>query len=162
MGTMSFLLPPDLPASVVKELQHACLAGGFDNAPGPTHVRVQGDHLTLQRAVDESGFLITPWQVDGGGRVMTATATLMERTEPYSLAVELARGKVNQIRNHVAEWRPLGVELGDELDAALHGLCLHFGRTMAAFPSDHSDRDALQVLGEAFRLTDRLVPRYSE
>src|SRR5262245_12157756 len=140
MGTMSFLLPPDPPASAADDLQHACLAGGFDNAPGPTKVRVQGSKLTLQRAVDESGFLITPWPVDDVGRVMTSTATLMERTEPYSLAVELARGKVNQIRNHVAEWGPIGVDLGSELDAALNELSRHFGRAIADYPSEAADR----------------------
>jgi hypothetical protein len=162
MGTMSFLLPPGLQPSTVKDLQHACLAGGFDNAPGPTQVFVDNNRLNLQRAVDESGFLITPWPVEGAGRVMTATATLMERLEPYSLAVELARGKVNQIRNHVAEWKPLGVELGDELTLALNDLSLHFGRIMATYPSELADCQARDVLAEAFRLTDRLVPRYCE
>src|SRR5262245_15792136 len=153
MGTMSFRLPPNLPASAVNELQHACLAGGFDNAPGPTQALVQGDRLVLHRAVDESGFLIPPWPIEGVGRVMTVTATLMERDEPYSLAVELARGKVNQIRNHVADWLPLGVELGAELEAAMSEMNRHFGQMMAAYPSEQADRDALRVLAEAFRLT---------
>jgi hypothetical protein len=162
MGTMSFRLPPEPPASATDDLRHACLAGGFDNAPGPTQTTIQSDRLTLKRAVDESGFLITPWPVNGVGRVMTSTATLMERAEPYSLAVELARGKVNQVRNHVADWGPLGVELGPELDGALIELSRHFGRAIADYPPEAADREALRVLAEAYRLTDRLVPRYTE
>lgn len=161
MGTMSFQLPPGLPAEMVREVQLACLAGGFDNAPGPTQTRLHGRRLTLQRAVDESGFLIIPWEIEGAGRMMTSTATLIERTESYSLAVELARGKVNQIRNHVAELRPLGIQLTPDLEGGLQELNHTFGRVLSLHPSDEADEAAQQVMRSAFRFSEQLVPHYA-
>ena len=36
--------------------------------------------------------------------MLTSTATLRSREEPYRLLVELARGKLNQVRNQLTEW----------------------------------------------------------
>src|SRR5262245_18142277 len=98
MGTMTFLLPADLPGSLPRELERACVAGWPDNMPWPTEVRVEPARLTLRRAVEESGYLAAPWEVAGAGLVMGTTATLMERPAPYHFLLELARGKVNQVR----------------------------------------------------------------
>src|SRR5438105_484929 len=103
MGQMTFLLPPGLSADFPRELRLACLAGGFDNAPAPLTARIDGNRLIISRSLDESGSLTIPWHVEGMGRFMTSTATLIEREEPYSLALELARGKVHQLRSHVAD-----------------------------------------------------------
>ena len=35
---------------------------------------------------------------------MLSSATLMERPKPYPLVIELARGKVNQLRGQAADW----------------------------------------------------------
>ncbi len=35
---------------------------------------------------------------------LVGTATLAERPAPYMLAVELARGKLNDIRNQLSDW----------------------------------------------------------
>src|SRR5579859_7940029 len=99
MGQMSFRLPPGLPADQLRELERACLAGGFDNAPTPTKVRLDPRTLSLQRHLDESGYVLAPWEVSGVGRFMATTATLIERPEVYQAALEFARGKVNQLRN---------------------------------------------------------------
>src|SRR5262245_20880383 len=125
MGQISLQLPPGLPADQLAELSRACLAGGFDSAPGPTHVQVQPRLLTLQRSLDESGYLCVPWQVEGAGRIMSTTATLMERAEPYSLPLELARGKINQIRNMLGKWSGLGFSLPPDLMNALRQTHLH-------------------------------------
>jgi hypothetical protein len=162
MGTMSFLLPPTVSAGTNRDLQLACLAGGFDNAPHPTQVQIQGNRISLTRAVEESGFLIIPWQIEGAGNVMASTTTLLERPEPYSLAVELARGKVNQIRNHIAECGPLGIQFTDEQLGRVSQLNHRFGQVLASHPSSQSDQMAQEVLAEAFALSDELLPRYAQ
>ena len=52
------------------------------------------------------------------------TATLAERPAPYVLAVELARGKLNDVRNQLADWTQMGLrsspELEQELNTAQH------------------------------------------
>src|SRR5689334_22405858 len=115
MGVMSFLLPSGLSAEALRELERACVAGGPDNMPWPTDARVQADRLVVSRSVEESGALAVPWDVNGAGRLMTSTATLMERPNPYSLPVEIARGKVNQLRCQAADWRAGGLALPPEL-----------------------------------------------
>ena len=69
MGTVSFLLPKGLSADVLRELERACMAGGPDNMPWPTEVVVNADQLTLRRTVDESGYLVAPWDIEGFGRL---------------------------------------------------------------------------------------------
>src|SRR5260370_3826936 len=101
MGMMKFLLPAGLSGDAVRELECTSVAGGQDNMPFPTQVLVEPGQMTVLRGVDESGCLFTPWDVNGSGRVMATSATLMERTQPYHLLIELARGKLNQVRGQV-------------------------------------------------------------
>ena len=162
MGAMSFLLPPDVPPNMAGDFQSACLAGGFDHAPSPTEVHLDGKTLTLQRSLDESGFLITPWQIEGVGRLMTSSATLIERLRPYSMAVELARGKVNQIRNHLADWAPLGIQLPPAMQQELVDICRGFGQVMSEYPSDQADRKAQIVLSRSFKFVDAFSELFAQ
>ncbi len=161
MGTMSFLLPSDVPPDMAGDFQSACLAGGFDHAPSPTKVQSNGKTLILQRTLDESGFLITPWHVQGVGRLMTSTATLVERSAPYHAAVELARGKVNQIRNHLSEWAPLGVQLPPALQQQFSDMSRGFGQVMSDYPSAQADQSAQCVLTNSFRFVDEFAPFFA-
>ena len=45
------------------------------------------------------------------GVLMTSTATVIERPQPYHLALELARGKVNQVRGQAADWLQGGLQV---------------------------------------------------
>src|SRR5438270_1630328 len=103
MCTMTFQLPPGLPRDLAQQLEWSCLAGGPDNMPWPTDFDLHDGVLTLTRAADESGYLVAPWKVDGAGQLMGTSATLMVRPQPYQLVVELARGKVNQVRGQTAD-----------------------------------------------------------
>src|SRR5215467_11859879 len=105
MGLMSFLLPANLEPEIIRDLERACISGGPDSMPWPTQVKVEPGLLTVRRLVDESGSLVVPWSIDGAGRLLSATATLIEREQPYQFLVELARGKVHQLRTQSAEWQ---------------------------------------------------------
>src|ERR1700680_4665121 len=100
MGTMTFQLPLST-ADTVRELKRTCMAGGPDNMPWPTELQFTAGTgaaapplLTGSRAVDESGYLVVPWTIDGRSQMMGSSATLIERARPYNLLVELARGKL--------------------------------------------------------------------
>src|SRR5437899_396330 len=160
MGQMTFQLPPGLPADMARELERACLAGGFDNAPTPTTVHVAPGRLNVARQLDESGYLITPWEIPGVGRLMTTTATLIGRDDPYSLALEIARGKVHQVRNHVAEWPFLGFAPRPEHEEQLRALSRSFGRAASVESTDEGARVADDCVSEAFLLAEALVPYY--
>ncbi|HEX4609499.1 MAG TPA: hypothetical protein VH092_14975, partial [Urbifossiella sp.] len=109
MGSTTFLLPNPVPPAAESLLRLACLAGGYDQTPTPTRVELAAGRLVLSRETAESGFLLVPWPVGPGGAVVTTSATLRERSDPYRLLVELARGKLNQVRIQTGEWKDIGL-----------------------------------------------------
>src|SRR5713101_3930190 len=140
MGVMTFLLPPGLSPALLGELERACVAGGQDNMPWPTEVHVEPGKLTVCREVDESGALMVPWEIDGVGRLMGTTATLVERTPPYPFRIELARGKVHQLRSQAADWQAGGLELTDPLNNKIREASVAFGRAVTQAPADANRR----------------------
>src|SRR5947209_4816001 len=130
MGTMRFTLPGGLTIDAARELERACVVGGPDNMPWPTDLRLTPALMTATRAVDESGFLIAPWAVPGAGCLMGATATLMERPHPYRLLVELARGKVNQLRGQASDWQMGGLQIAADLQEEVRRAAAAFGRAL--------------------------------
>jgi hypothetical protein len=160
MGVMSFLLPPGLGAGALRELERAWVAGGPDNMPWPTEARVEADRLVVSRTVEESGTVAVPWDVDGAGRLMSSTATLMERAAPYSLPVEIARGKVNQLRCQAADWRAGGLVLSPELSRELLEVTFAFGRAATLESSEDGSAPAREALNRAYRAAGQLVGVY--
>lgn len=99
---------------------------GMDMIPWFGQCRATDEGFELRRDTRDSGSLRVPWWVEGYGEIMLSTSTLIERPEPYLLEVELARGKVNQLRNQLFDWRNTGYEVGqdilDKVAAAVHAL----------------------------------------
>jgi len=138
------------------------MAGGPDNMPWPTHVRVENDQLTLRRSVDESGYLLVPWQVTDDCLLMGASATLMERPEPYDLTIELARGKVNQVRSQSWDWQAGGLQLPPALDQQIRDACSAFGSAIALAPSASALPIAQSALSLAYHAAAELVAAYRQ
>jgi hypothetical protein len=160
MGTMTFQLPAELPADVACELKRACMAGGPDNMPWPTQLHLAPGQLSVSRIVDESGYLLAPWLIDGFGLMMGASATLMERPRPYNLLVELARGKVNQIRCQAFDWHAGGLVLTPELEQRIREVSLAFAHAVAGVPPDEAGRQAQITLNLAYQVARELVSTY--
>jgi hypothetical protein len=160
MGLVSFLLPPGVKPEQLRELERACMAGGPDNMPWPTEVHVDRDRLTLRRSVDESGYLVTPWQISGRGLLMGTSATLMERGEPYQLPLELARGKVNQLRSQAADWRAGGLEIPSPLNDAVAAASREFGRTVTQPDPRQAGVHAQDTITLAYVAAHQLVQAY--
>jgi hypothetical protein len=161
MGAMHLLLPTDLPSGMPQELGRACVAGGPDTMPWPTDVRVDPGQLTVRREVDESGCLVVPWDIAGAGRLMGATGTLIERSPPYHFRLELARGKVNQLRAQAAEWQAGGMVLTPELFGQLRAASLAFSRAVCQSVADQ-DAPAQAALDLGYRTARNLVEQYVE
>jgi hypothetical protein len=162
MGMMSFLLPDGLPADLLRELERSCVVGGPDLMPWPTDVLVQGNRLTLQRSVEESGAAQIPWDINGTARFMSSSATLMERSQPYSLLVELARGKVNQVRGQAFDWRSGGLALPAELIEEMKDVGLSFGQAVTQESPTTANSWAQTALSQAYRSADHLIRVYLE
>jgi hypothetical protein len=157
---MTFLLPTAATAPTARELERACVVGGPDNMPWPTQCLLDGDRLLLRRAVDDSGFLAVPWDAHGVGLLMTSSATLMERPHPYHMQVELARGKVNQVRCQLADWRAGGLAVADDLEDRVRQASFAFGRAITQPPSDLVGAQAQTSLCMASQAGHELVRTY--
>jgi Glycosyl hydrolase family 10 len=149
MGTMIFQLPAALADEKIRqELERSSVTGGQDNMPYPTDAVVEAEQLILSRCVQESGSMQVPWRIEGVGQLMTSSATLMERVAPYHLAIELARGKINQVRSQVADWTLGGLLLPDTLTHEIREATSVFSRALMRLP----DPDAVPLAEQALRL----------
>lgn len=160
MGSTTFLLPDSLPPGADALLRRACFAGGYDQSPIPTRVEFRPGQVTLTKSLCESGFLTVPWPVDSPGCLVLTTTTLRERPEPYCLMVELARGKLNQVRVQAAEWQGIGLVTPPEFDRELTEISKLFGAAALNQPSAEADAAAARVLDRSAVLADLLVRMY--
>ena len=154
MGQFKFRLPPTLP----RESLSRAYVTGQDRTPTRLRTAIDGDILTCHREANESGRVFVPWPFPGFGTAFTGTATLAERPEPYDLAVELARGKLNDIRNQLADWRMMGLRTSGDLDSVLNESQSAFFR--AATSADGSNAPAFASLDASWRAGQLLVEQY--
>jgi hypothetical protein len=138
------------------------MAGGPDNMPWPSQVRLRGGQMQVSTSMEDCGspYLLAPWPVEGSGHVMCASATLMERATPYHLLLELARGKVNQVRSQAYDWQAQGITLPAELTQRIHHLTHQFGQAAISEPGEEAGRQAQPVLANAFQAAAQLVQVY--
>jgi Glycosyl hydrolase family 10 len=160
MGTMRLTLPGGMTAKTAGELQRAYMAGGPDNMPWPTALHLTPAQMTATRDLDDSGYLVAPWPIAGAGRLMGATATLMERPHPYQFLVELARGKINQLRGQAYDWQMLRLQIPAALQQEIRGAASALGRAIALAATDDVNREAQTALDLAYDVADRLVHTY--
>jgi hypothetical protein len=109
--------------------------------PWPTELHFRAGQMHVRRtASDESGYLVAPWTIGGPLGAPSATgpvplllgasATLMERPVAYNLVVELARGKINQVRCQAADWQAGRLALPPGLPERIHEVTLAFGHAV--------------------------------
>jgi hypothetical protein len=161
MGTMTFMIPGGLPTEANNALSRACLLRNYDHIPDPTFVQQRPDRILVQHANDESGSLLVPWLVDGAGHLMVTTATLMERVPPYHLIVEIARGKLNQVRCQTSDWEMAGLALSDTLKDLLHRATHAFAQAILDVPQVEAYQQAQIALALSFQAADELINLYT-
>ena len=161
MGVLRFqVTSPDISARL-PDLRKAYFTG-LDRIPMRMSVEYRQGVLSCHRESSESGKLFVPWPVPGQGTPIVGTATLAERREPYHLAVELARGKLNDLRNQLSDWRQLGLQTTPEFDQLLKEAQHWFVK--AAVGSDDqtaSFQAAQSSLTAAWGAGERLVESYT-
>ncbi|RMG37701.1 MAG: glycoside hydrolase [Planctomycetota bacterium] len=162
MGVMRFEVQPPELLEHWPELNRAYISG-FDGRVHPTKVERDGNIVGFRRQSSESGRLHVAFPVEGFGRPMLTTSSLREFDGVYNLAVELARGKICQIRNQLAAWENAGMKIPErfrQLHSQAHAL---FAR---AASSQHEPlvaaRFASQALGFACQAADELMRAYVE
>jgi hypothetical protein len=144
MGLMRFIVAP--PDRIKEEMIRQAYLSGIDRVPWHVRVRAQDNELWLERAGSDSGNLHVPWFVEGRGELMLSTATLRERPEPYYLPLELARGKLTQVRNQLANWQAVGMEVPAKVHARLTEAIEDFGEAAC---TDHESPQSVQAAERA-------------
>lgn len=115
MGVMRFLFSP--PDRITSQTAGRAYMSGFDRIPWCGRARLVEGELRLERAVSDSGNLHIPWPVKDHGLLALATASLADRGEPYYLPLELARGRISQFRNQLADWQSVGLVVPETVHA---------------------------------------------
>ncbi len=118
MGVLKFLLPSNDLARRLPGFRKAYITG-LDRTPGRLNIEFRNGQMACFRETSESGRLFVPWSIAGYGTPIVGTATLAERSTPYTLALELARGKLNDVRNQTADWVQMGLRVSPELSQVL-------------------------------------------
>src|SRR5262249_51197030 len=96
------------------------------------------------------------------GALVTTTSTLRETDEPYRLVVELARGKLNQVRTQAADWQNIGLRPPDGFEESLAEATRLFGKSLFAPSAAEADAWATRVLEQSYALGDTLVREFAE
>jgi hypothetical protein len=141
MGVMKFLVPRR--DHVADDAAERAYFAGIDEVPWQSRIRFDNEHLIVERDEFDSGNFFLPYAVDGHGELVLSTASLMERSQPYHLQVELARGTINRLRNQLAIWESMGMRAPAPLREKVAEAQHHFA--LAATRQD----DAQEAAGRA-------------
>lgn len=161
MGVMRFLIhPPELPGGWPEV--YSAYVSGTEGRVFPTRVEVDGNVMTCRRHVSESGKLHVTWPVPGFGRPVLSTTSLSEREEPYLLSVELARGKISQLRDQAGAWEIAGMSIPDALAAPYQAAHQLFGKATAIqHVPDQASELAVEALAKACQAAEMLARSYT-
>lgn len=161
MGVMRFTVHPEGLLDTEIDLSRAHISG-FDGRVFAARLEVDGDTIELRRVSSDSGKLQIPYPVEGIGKPIVSTASIREHEEPYILSLELARGKICQVRNQLAAWEGLGMQIPDEFREVHREAHHFFAQATAAKPNiGEVTRLADQAIAKAFAASDQLVKAYS-
>ncbi len=162
MGVMKFLVHPESLLSEWPEVQNAYITG-FDGRVFPSRVELEGNVVSCRRPASESGKFNIAWPVPGYGRPTLTTSSLREQDTTYVLAIELARGKICQVRNQVASWEQLGMLIPDTfrtINREAHRL-FAMAVGMKADPVEAS-AVATQAIAKACEAAEALTKAYTD
>jgi hypothetical protein len=139
MGLIRFAVHPTTLLDNWPEV-HAGYLTGADGRVFPTRIEVSNNVVGCRRTSSESAKFHVAWPVKDFGLLMIPTASLIEREEPYLLPVELARGKIVQVRNQMAQWELSGLKIPAEF--VVHNREAHRAFSRAASSQDRPDESS--------------------
>lgn len=118
MGVMRFVIHPPELLDEWPEGERAYISGA-DGRVFPTRVEREQETgvIACRRNYPDSGKMYVAWSIPGFGRPVIGTTALSEREEPYLLNVELARGKISQLRDQLGAWELEGFSPPEEFTA---------------------------------------------
>ncbi len=162
MGVMRFLIAPTELLADWPEVHRAYISG-FDRHVFPTQVEISENLLVCRRLQSDSGKLHVAFPVEGFGRPVLSTSSLREREEPYLLALELARGRIAELREQSAVWEQIHMAIPDDFRAAERRAFRLLAQASADQDNpEQSSRLAREALVEACAASDLLLRAYTD
>lgn len=161
MGVMRFLISPTELLGDWPEI-HRAYVSGFDRHVFPTQVEISGNQLICRRLHSDSGKLHVAFPVAGYGRPVLATSSLRERELPYLLPLELARGRIAEVRDQASQWEQIHMIIPNEYrDAERQAFQLFCQASAVQANPEETCRLAGLSLVEACRASDLLLKAYT-
>src|SRR5207245_9227017 len=105
---------------------------------------------------------VSPWNIEGAGRLLSTSATLMERSLPYPFLLELARGKVNQLRCQAAQWQENGLPVSAAVQEHIRNANQALAHAVAVASSAEAESAAQRALMLSYRAAEQLVHGYMD
>lgn len=161
MGEFRFTVPPSrtLSPQVVKDAYVA----GLDGVPWKSHNTFEDGELIVDRHVNDSGATNLIWEVEGADPIALCTSSLMEREESYDLAIEVARGTLNRLRNQLANWQLAKLKVpADVVEQIQNASSEFFTALMNAHDPELAAKQADRAIQLAVVASDALAEIYSE
>jgi hypothetical protein len=148
MGEFKFRLPADweLESRQAKSI-HVI---GLDGIPWPCRVSENGKVLSILRNRDESGKVFIAYPFAEYGEFTIGTGTLCERSNPFPIMVELARGTLNRLRNQISIWGEGGLEIPEVINEKVSTAISWLSKAIMHEDDVKSDEDATKALQLAF------------
>lgn len=160
MGVMRFIVHPPEFLKNWSESNQAYITG-LDGRIFQTHTAVQDNILTCQRSFSDSGKVSVPWPVEGHGKPVLTTTSLREREEPYFLSLELARGKLAQVRDQWWYWEQGHLSIPAKFREAQKEAFSSFAEASSHQDDlDRCDRAARNSIAKACEAADILSDAY--
>ena len=92
---------------------------GTDGVPVRADIDLRDGAIRCRKRTEGPAGLVLLWPIEGVGRFILETSRLPERSEPYNLHVELARGRLMRIDQKREDWGLYDCEGTEELIADL-------------------------------------------
>ncbi|WP_437185512.1 endo-1,4-beta-xylanase [Planctomicrobium sp. SH668] len=135
MGGMRFLVHSPITGVRSHDLLGS-YCSALDGRVVPCQIWLSERELVCERQGTESVKLNVIWRLRSGEDVLLSTTSLRDRNEPYSLALELARGKLAEIRESLANWVSMGMVVPDVVTESIRNS--FNGLTKAGTCGEHS------------------------
>jgi len=162
MGVIRFAVHPASLFDDWPEVYRGYLTGA-DGRVFSTRIEIEDGIIGCRRTSSESCKFQVTWPVLGFGRPLVATASLPERDEPYLLSVELARGKIVQVRNQASQWELSGMRIPPEFAEPTRMAHRAFARAASCQDRpEESSQLAGEALHHAFTAAEILTKSYAE
>tara|TARA_B100000809_G_scaffold62817_1_gene59553 strand:+ start:1260 stop:2747 length:1488 start_codon:yes stop_codon:yes gene_type:complete len=160
MGLIKFQVP--LLERIKPDVTERAYMADPEGIPWAGHLYWNGDCLVLSRESDESGNFYIPWEVPGRGELILSTGGLIERSAPYSLPIELARGTLHRLRSQLAAWQMMGLLVTDTVQQAVTEALHTFATAVTdQTKSPQTVEYADHALHAALRAMELLIDQYS-